>query len=232
MIDAELPFAGHPTIGTACYALGSLAKGAARGRLHIPAGTVEAEFADSVAKAAIPHNVHLHTEAPFSVAEIEALQPRLQGRGVRSIDTVSPVLGMNFVCVELENLETLALVECTGKKAPAKLDREWNVGFVGALFYVKTGEEDGGKKVKLRTRMIEGNLEDPATGSASCALSAFLSLKGREKQVAYELTQGVEMGRQSDIGISVTLNDGLDGGERLVMSGSSVKVMEGKMDYE
>ena len=234
MIDAELPFAGHPTIGTLCYALGTLAPGAAKGQLHIPAGTVEATFTDGVAKAAIPHNVHLHREAPFTVADIEALQPRLQGRSgaVRSIDTVSPVLGMNFVCVELEDLAALAVVECTGKRPAVKLDREWNVGFVGALFYVRTGVEDGGRKVKLRTRMIEGNLEDPATGSASCALSAFLSLKGREKTVDYELTQGVEMGRQSDIGISVTLNDALDGVETLEMSGSSVRVMEGKVEYE
>jgi PhzF family phenazine biosynthesis protein len=234
MIDAELPFAGHPTIGTLCYALGALAQNATKGRLHIPAGTVEATFTDGVAKAAIPHNVHLHVEAPFSVADIEALQPALQGRSgsVLNIDTVSPVLGMNFVCVELEDLEALAVVECTGKRPAVKLDREWNVGFVGALFYVRTGVEDGGKRVKLRTRMIEGNLEDPATGSASCALSAFLSLKGREKRVEYELTQGVEMGRQSDIGISVTLNDALDGVKRLEMSGSSVKVMEGKVEYE
>lgn len=234
MIDAELPFAGHPTIGTLCYAIGTLAQNATKGRLHIPAGTVEATFANGVAKAAIPHNVHLHVEAPFSVADIEALQPALQGRSgvVRSIDTVSPVLGMNFVCVELEDLEALAVVECTGKRPAVKLDREWNVGFVGALFYVRTGVEDGGRRVKLRTRMIEGVLEDPATGSASCALSAFLSLKGREKRVEYELTQGVEMGRQSDIGISVTLNDALDGVERLEMSGSSVKVMEGKVEYE
>lgn len=232
MIDAELPFAGHPTIGTACYALGSLAKGAAKGRLHILAGTVEAEFANGAAKAAIPHNVHLHSETPFSIAEIEALQPNLQGRGVRSINTVSPVRGMNFVCVELEDLETLARVECTGKRPPTKLDREWNVGFVGAMFYVETGREDGGNKVKLRTRMIEGVMEDPATGSASCALSAFLSLKSRQKAVVYELTQGVEMGRQSEIGIEVTLSDALDGVERLEMSGSSVKVMEGKVEYE
>lgn len=232
MIDAELPFAGHPTIGTACYALGSLAKGAGKGRLRIPAGTVEAEYVNGVAKAAIPHNVHLHREAVFSAAEIEALQPRLAGRVVRSIDTVSPVRGMNFVCVELEDLETLGLVECTGKRPEGKLDREWDVGFVGALFYVKTGEEEGGRLVKLRTRMIEGVMEDPATGSASCALSAFLSLKSREKRVAYELTQGVEMGRQSEIGISVVLNDVLDGVERLEMSGSSVKVMEGKVEYE
>jgi PhzF family phenazine biosynthesis protein len=233
MIDAELPFAGHPTIGTLCHALGSLASGAPTGRLHIPAGTVEASFARGVATAAIPHNVHLHAEAPFSVAEIEALQPRLAGKGgVRSIDTVSPVLGMNFVCVELDGLETLALVECTGKRPEVRLDEGWQVGFVAALFYVRIGEEDGGGKVRLRTRMIEGVMEDPATGSASCALSAFLSLKSREKVVAYELTQGVEMGRQSDIGIEVALNDALDGVEKLEMSGSSVKVMEGKVEYE
>ena len=59
-----------------------------------------------------------------------------------------------------------------------------------------------------------------------------MSLKGRPQRVEYELTQGVEMGRQSDIGISVTLNDALDGVKRLEMSGSSVKVMEGKVEYE
>jgi PhzF family phenazine biosynthesis protein len=233
MIDAELPFAGHPTIGTLCYALGSLAQGASTGRLHIPAGTVDASFAQGVARAAIPHNVHLHVESPFSAAEIEALQPRLAGKGaVRGIDTVSPVRGMNFVCVELDGLEALAVVECTGKRIGGKLDREWDVGFVAALFYVKMGEEEGGRRVRLRTRMIEGVMEDPATGSASCALSAFLSLKGRERVVAYELTQGVEMGRQSEIGIEVRLNEALDGVERLEMSGSCVKVMEGMVEYE
>jgi PhzF family phenazine biosynthesis protein len=128
----------------------------------------------------------------------------------------------------------LALVECSGKRPEVRLDRGWEVGFVAALFYVRVGEEEveGGMRVMMRTRMIEGVMEDPATGSASCALSAFLSLKSREKVVAYELTQGVEMGRQSDIGIEVTLNDALDGVERLEMSGSSVKVMEGKVEYE
>lgn len=232
MTDAELPFAGHPTIGTACHALGSLARGAAQGRLHVPAGAVEAAFADGVARAAIPHNVHLHTETPFAVAELEALQPRLRGRaGVRGIDVVSPVRGMTFVCVELEDLETLGLVECTGKRPEAKLDADWDVGFVGALFYVKTGEREGGRQVSVRTRMIEGVLEDPATGSAACGLAAFLSLRRGVKEVAYEITQAVEMGRQSDIGVAVTLNDGLDAVERLELSGSSVKVMEGKVEY-
>jgi len=236
MIDAELPFAGHPTIGTACYALGTLVPGGApEGRLHIPAGTVEAQFANGVAKAAIPHNAHLHDEAAFSMEALEALQPRLRGAGaaVRHIDVVSPVRGMNFVCVELESLETLGLVGCTGSRPTAKLDQEWDVGFVGALFYVRTGEQEGERKVvKVRARMIEGVMEDPATGSAACALGALLSLKAKERRVVYEITQGVEMGRRSDIGMAVTLNETLDGVETLELSGSSVKVMEGKVECD
>ena len=50
--------------------------------------------------------------------------------------------------------------------------------------------------------------------------------------MVYEITQGVEMGRQSEIGMSVTLNDALDGVEKLELSGSSVKVMEGKVEYD
>lgn len=206
MIDAELPFAGHPTIGTACYALGTLApnNAAAKGRLNIPAGTVEATFTNGVAKAAIPHNVHLHAESAFSVDMLEALQPSLRGGGggggggrVLGIDVVSPVRGMNFVCVELESLEVLGLVGCTGTRPVAKLDEEWDVGFVGALFYVRTGEEvgeDGRKVVRVRSRMIEGVMEDPATGSAACALGALLSLRARERRVVYEITQGLRWG--------------------------------------
>lgn len=63
-------------------------------------------------------------------------------------------------------------------------------------------------------------------------MSAFLSLTAKEKNVVYEITQGVEMGRQSEIGMSVTLNDALNGVEKLELSGSSVQVMEGKVEYD
>lgn len=174
--------------------------------------------------------------------ELGGLQPSLRGRGaggVGRIDVVSPVRGMSFVCVELEGLEVLGLVGCGGLRAVARLDAGWDVGFVGMLFYVRTGggegedEEEGGRKVvRVRTRMIEGLLEDPATGSAACALGALLSLRAGERRVFYEVIQGVEMGRRSDIGMAVTLNEALDGVETLELSGSSVKVMEGKVEYD
>lgn len=107
----ELPFAGHPTIGTACYALSTLAP-ASKGRLLCNAGPIELTYTDGVARASIPHNFHQHTEVPFTLEEVYTLQPALRKSGVRpkAIDTLSPVKGMNFVSVELPDLEALGEV--------------------------------------------------------------------------------------------------------------------------
>lgn len=232
MTDAELPFAGHPTIGTACYALGTLAKGKSKGRLLCNAGPIELEYRDGVARAEIPHNVHVHSETPFTVAEVHALQPKLGDVKPLSIDVASPVRGMNFVYVQLPNLKSLALVETSGSKPKPKLDVEWDAGFVGSVFYVLGESSNGKEQQSLRMRMIEGTLEDPATGSAACGLGALLSLKSRQVKVKYEMTQGVEMGRQSDIGVVVELEAGLDAVQNIELSGSSVKVMEGTVSYD
>lgn len=232
MTNTELPFAGHPTIGTACYALGTVAENAPKGRLIANAGPIEVDFASGVARAAIPHNIHVHTENPFSVNDVHHLQPALAGVLPQAIDIVSPVKGMNFVCVELPDLATLAKLENTGVRPQPKLDEAWNVGFAGSLFYVLTdGSVGDNQTVKVRTRMMEGNFEDPATGSAACALGAYLSLKAKSKSVRFEVTQGVEMGRKSDIGIAVVLKDGLDAVESIELSGSAVKIMEGVVEY-
>jgi PhzF family phenazine biosynthesis protein len=83
--------------------------------------------------------------------------------------------------------------------------------------------------IQLRTRMMSRDLEDPATGSASSCLAAYLSIHGPDKQTTpkrrYEFTQGVEMGRESFIVVDVTLKDGaLD---TITLAGSAVQVMRG-----
>jgi predicted PhzF superfamily epimerase YddE/YHI9 len=76
-------------------------------------------------------------------------------------------------------------------------------------------------------------MEDPATGSASCGLSALLAMKLKlGKNTTFEITQAVEMGRQSDIGVVITLKDSMDAVESMELSGSSVKVMEGTVEYD
>lgn len=232
MTDRELPFAGHPTIGSACYALGTLANNASKGRLVCNAGPVDVDYEDGVAEASIPHNVRVHTETKFPLHQLWELQPALQKAAEpMSIDVVSPVKGMNFICVELADLDCLALVQTSGLQPKTKLDEGWH-GFQALYFYVLLhGFPQNDTKVAIRTRMIEGSLEDPATGSAACGLSAYLALKHKRQRVQFEITQGLEMGRQSDIGVTVTLKESLRAVEKIKLSGTAVKVMEGTLQF-
>lgn len=230
---AEIPFAGHPTIGASCYALGTLANNAKKGRLICNAGPIEVDYADGVAKASIPHNFHRHVQHEYTAEQIYGLHPSLKkaARPPKSIDVVSPVKGMNFVCIELSDLETLGLVDTSGPYPELPGDEGWAEGLWGSFLYVVTDESND--KVEVRTRMLQASLEDPATGSASCGLSALLATKMKlGRKVKFEITQGVEMGRQSDIGVSLTLKDSMDGLESVVLRGSSVKVMEGVVEYD
>lgn len=116
-----------------------------------------------------------------------------------------------------------------------KLDDEWNVGFIGSFFYTLTSEprmEGDVEHVELQARMIADGFEDPATGSASCAVGGMLALRrARTRVTQLVILQGVEMGRRSEIGVQVTLNPGLTAVEKIVLSGSAVKVMEGVVEY-
>lgn len=108
---------------------------------------------------------------------------------------------MTFVLIELPDLAALDLVSLAGGRLTIDdLDADWSETFVGAYFYVRTGASPEGATT-LRTRMIEGPLEDPATGSAASTLSAYLSLLGgsSEDTSSYRVIQGVEMGRRSEI---------------------------------
>ncbi|KAK5354326.1 hypothetical protein LTS03_011905, partial [Exophiala xenobiotica] len=95
----------------------------------------------------------------------------------------------------------------------------------------------------LRTRMF-GSREDPATGSAASALASYLALQtGRAGRYKYRLTQGVEMGQNSQIAVEVSvklatastatvlggINDKVEV-EEVLLSGSAVLTMRGTLD--
>jgi trans-2,3-dihydro-3-hydroxyanthranilate isomerase len=71
--------------------------------------------------------------------------------------------------------------------------------------------------------------EDPATGSAVAILSAQLWASGALGQGEASLTvvQGVEMGRRSEIGLTVTCNE--SGVQRAKVQGSAVRISEGRI---
>lgn len=230
--------AGHPTIGCAVYALGTLAKNASRGRFFANAGAIELGLVDGVATASIPHDVHIHTPDAFTLEEFYKLQPVLRPASITedAIQVVSPVKGMNFVTVELPDIEALAAIATSTGKPKPRLDDNWNVGFSGNYFYVLNSHSNASsassvETLAIRARMTDGALEHPASGSAACALAASLALKRAvDRTSRYEITQGVEMGRQSDIIVTVTLTEARDAVERVELSGSAVKVMEGVLE--
>jgi PhzF family phenazine biosynthesis protein len=230
MVDRELPFAGHPTVGTAIYALTRLNDNtnATRARLHCPAGITEVDYdaASRTAKISIPQAVHLHTESKHTIAEIREMQPGLTDEAqIKGIEVFSPVAGMNFLNVELSSLEALGAIATTAFKPTLRLDSGWDHGFCATLFYVKTGDDT------VRTRMIAGPLEDPATGAASCGLGAMLALQqgSCEQPTTLRITQGVEMGRRSEIGVTTTLTDSGKGVKDIELFGTAVQVMEGTL---
>lgn len=136
---------------------------------------------------------------------------------------------MTFVLVELESVEALGMATLAGRTLVVDgLDEEWNETFIGMYFFVRLGKNEG--VTRLRTRMIEGPLEDPATGSAASDLAAYLSLKdgGDSKALKYEIVQGVEMGRRSEILLEVEMDK--DGSiSKVHLEGGAVQVMEGRL---
>ena len=77
--------------------------------------------------------------------------------------------------------------------------------------------------------LAKGPIEDPATGSAASALTAYLSItEGKPGEtMSYTVTQGVEMGRRSDIRVQVVLKE--DGIDEVILGGGMVRVMEGRL---
>ncbi|KAK3400895.1 Diaminopimelate epimerase-like protein [Sordaria brevicollis] len=255
--EEELPFAGHPTVGTAFLVREHLGWKDV-GRLVTKAGGIaigEVEGEGKKVKAKIPHALHIHRQTLGGLlgggevkGEVKTLieaalsdDPEIREAEL-SGPVVSIVRGMTFLLAKLPSLEHLAKVSTAKRldfnQVEGLLDKgEWEGGFVCRYYYVPTeearkDEENGGRKeFKFRTRMVELGFEDPATGSAACTLASYLTVSGKEMEGArFELTQGVEMGRRSEIEVEVTAEEGEDGEMKvkdLYLGGTAVVVMSG-----
>ncbi|CAG1975311.1 unnamed protein product [Fusarium graminearum] len=219
---AELPFAGHPTIGTAVFLHPQGVK-----TMTAKAGKIDLEFdTNGSARAAIPHNVRLHAHR-LTQPEYEAgsdgqiAQVAAAEHGARLFSIVK---GMTFALIELPSLDLLGAVKIGA------------MAFISGDLQDEDSERssDGNQLVQnVRTRLVKRTMEDPATGSAACALGCYLALhKLSAVSVQFRITQGVEMGRESLILVDVTI-DKDSNGERNVktvhLGGNAVEVMSGTL---
>ncbi|KAL4884472.1 hypothetical protein BJY04DRAFT_182580 [Aspergillus karnatakaensis] len=242
---AELPFAGHPTIGTAAAVWGDGVR-----RLRAKAGVIQIESesvdgsVDGVRRyrAAIPFDVRLHEQrVPFIQHGDESIP-----EGIRAAEGGAPLFaivnGMTFALIELPSVEVLGSLRTGGASKLPELPEEllddgWRSGWVTRRYYfVRLGSEvANGKTVyKLRTRLVRRDMEDPGTGSAACALASYLSLHilKEEREIGFEITQGVEMGRVNRISVDVEVAELMNGKrklEKLYLGGSAVQVMNGSL---
>ncbi len=208
----EIPFAGHPNIGTA-FAL------ATAGEFGAIETSIEVSFEERAGPVAIAIQrreggsiwCELAAPEPLSLgatvpANLVASALSLDARDIAATHEPQVAsVGLPFVMVELANLSALrrARVDPSGFDAIARL------GVLPDIhLYVRSADE-----FDIRARMFapaDGVPEDPATGSANCALGGLLahSSEKRDERFRFRIAQGVEMGRPSALEARAQKRDG------------------------
>ncbi len=231
----ELPFAGHPNVGTAFVLATTGALGPIDGRMSV---TFE-EKAGLVPITIERRNgagVRCELLAPERLTLGPPLSPETVARAVSLtpgdiLTTTHPPqvasVGMRFVLAELRDRGAL-------ERARANMERFEAIAATGVTpdihLYVRSGDE-----FDIRARMfapLDGVPEDPATGSANVALGALLAQKDKAPTGSFRwrVAQGVEMGRPSVLEVSAEKRDGTVVESRV--GGSSVLVSEGYIEVD
>ncbi len=224
----ELPFAGHPTVGTACLLadLGWLPTEASRIVLEENVGLVPVRL---VSEAGKPWFAELSAAqgpeiraADFDVAALPAVLG-IDAAAITGVRLAS--CGNPFVVVTLRQPEVLPAIDFDASAARRLLASSWG----HAIYIASRGYED-----EWRTRMFApdfGLTEDPATGAAAVAFAGALALdaaaRGESGEFAWTIHQGVEMGRPSLLQASATVADG--GVTAVRVGGHAVRVSEGRI---
>ncbi len=196
--SAEMPFAGHPSIGTACVLARRRDHHGARLKLELAAGLVEAVLQRSatgqVTGARIAAPQPLTTAATLDPSVIAACLGLPDGSVLGNPHPPTEIsVGMNFVAAAVTPEALAQAVPDIARFREARARMAGDGDRLSLLIYTRSADQ-------IHARMfapLAGTYEDPATGSANAALAAFLlSIDGGEA-AHFTSRQGVEMGRPS-----------------------------------
>jgi len=221
-VQEELPFAGHPTLGTA-FVLHQQS-GAAEVPLDLNVGTVPVRFTRP-SSSSLAFGEMTQRDPEFGMThDIQAIAA-ITGLSVHDFDaapiqTVST--GVPFTMVPLRSLKTLQAFRLHVAQAAEYLERS------GGKFLYFVCRETVDPKARLHARMFFYNGEDPATGSAAGCCAAWMVAHGiaaSDEQVLIE--QGIEMHRPSSIFVRATKRDNQVVNVRV--GGNCVEVLRGEI---
>jgi len=232
---AELPFAGHPTIGTA-HVL------AATGEIPLTGDSTRIVFEEGVGPLRVTIRSRDGTPvfAQLTAARLPEVGPpppetRLiaEALGLESDDLLGDpwmpeVLscGVPYTYVALRDIAAV-------KRARLRMDL-WEASLsrgCAEIFIFAHGGERPGSDIHARMFAPALNVpEDPATGSAAAALAGYLASRDPRKDglLAWRVEQGFEMGRPSIMEVEADVRGGVVAEVRV--GGSSVVMSEGAME--
>ena len=223
-VQEELPFAGHPTLGTAFQLRGS--SGASEIILDLNVGNVPVRFEHVPGKPVFGEMTQRDPE--FGVQHDREAVVRATGLRDGDIDPSLPIrtvsTGMPFTIVPLRGLEAMHRLNVDAAGSAQYLEQSG-----GKFFYFVTRETTD-PAARLHARMLFYNGEDPATGSAAgCAAAWMVANRIAQSDERVLIEQGVEMLRPSRIFVRASRQD-----DRVVnvrVGGNVVEVLRGEIFF-
>ncbi len=221
-VQEELPFAGHPTLGTAFALRGE--SGADKIALALNVGKVPVHFENRDGEPAFGEMTQV--DPKFGTRHDREAVARTLGMQISDFDDSLPIetvsTGVPFTIAPLKSLALIERLKVDTGAAEQYLEKSG-----GKFFYFVT-RETVDRDARLHARMIFYNGEDPATGSAAGCAAAWMVAHGvakKDERVLVE--QGLEMKRPSRIFVRAGNND-----NRVVnvrVGGHSVEIMRGEL---
>lgn len=226
----ELPFAGHPTLGT-CGVLKLHSPESVRGdsiELALNVGKVPVVFSSQPDGGEAIFGEMTQRDPEFTAVLDPAEVAPLLGLSLADLDPALPPqivsTGNAFAIVVLNSIASLARLKVDHDAATPWL-RERG----GRWFYALAPEPDpGARTTRWRARMQFYGGEDPATGSAAgCAISYLVARGASGSGERIHVRQGVEIGRPSELFLSARKLDARVTDVRV--GGSTVPVANGRI---
>jgi trans-2,3-dihydro-3-hydroxyanthranilate isomerase len=221
-VQEELPFAGHPTLGTAFTLRGH--SGAQQIVLELNVGRVPVHFEDHAAEPAFGEMTQI--DPTFGVQHDREPVARATGLRIEDFDDSLPIetvsTGLPFTVTPLKSLTVIQNLHIDSQHAAEYLEK------TGGRFFYFVTRETVARDARLHARMLFYNGEDPATGSAAGCSAAWMVAHGVaaiDERVLIE--QGVEMNRPSRIFVRSSQHD-----NRIVnvrVGGHAVEIMRGEL---
>ncbi|MGY4571418.1 MULTISPECIES: PhzF family phenazine biosynthesis protein [Bradyrhizobium] len=233
-VRSEIPFAGHPNVGTAFVLASRAAKAPARLRFEEKAGLVPVEIlsdggrvigAELTAPQALQRTNEVSAAAAAACLSLTAADVKTDRHAPQVVS-----VGLPFLVVEIASREALKRAR---PDAAAFARTLAEIGRDVVYFYtsdVPTSEQPLDLQARMFHPGASGLSEDPATGSATAACAALLADidPARDGELRLRIGQGVDMGRPSLLLTRVRKQAGAI--NSVHVGGGCVKMMEGTLN--